>query len=130
MTPPHSAPPAPVTVTLFVPGRLTNPLNGSHRHWSAHAKWAETWRTRTQVAWLRAGQPMYDGASCVTFVAQVPRRFDDDNLAACVKPIRDAAVRAILGTDDGPECGHWFTYTQEIRRGRWEHGVLVLVEPL
>ena len=120
---------AAVTLQLFVPGRLTNPLNGSHRHWSARAKWAQTWRIATQVAWLQAGQPTWPGAAHVTFVAQVRRRFDDDNLAACIKPVRDAAVRALFGTDDGPACGHWFSYRQEVRPGR-AYGVLVVVEPL
>lgn len=118
-----------LTITLFVPGQLTNPLNGSHRHWSARAKWAADWRTRTQVAWLRANQPTCEGEATITFTAQVRRRFDDDNLAACIKPIRDTAVRAICGTDDGPTCGHWFVYRQQVGQG-FERGVLIQVTPL
>lgn len=117
------------TVTLFVPGRVTNPLNGSHRHWSVRAKWAEGWRTVTQVAWIKAGQPAMEGPARVTFTAHVHRLFDDDNLAACVKPVRDAAVRAILGTDDGPKCGHQFVYRQELTP-KEIRGVLITVEAL
>lgn len=120
---------SPLTIRLFVAGKLTNPLNGSHQHWTTRAKWAEQWRTRTQVAWLQAGGPMVEAtAAVVTFTAQVGRRFDDDNLAACLKPVRDAAVRAILGTDDGPTCGHLFRYNQEVRPVA-ERGVLIEVRP-
>lgn len=125
-------PPAPNSIRrlqLFVPGRLTNPLNGSHRHWSQLAKWAGGWRTKTQLEWLAAGQPMWEGPARITFTAVVRRRFDDDNLAACIKPVRDAAVRAICGTDDGPNCGHWFVYKQSVASGT-EPGVLITVGPL
>ena len=116
-------------IQLVVPGRVTNPLNGSHRHWTAHARWAHAWRERTQAAWLAAGRPTWAGPATVTFTVTAPRRFDDDGLAACVKPVRDQAVRCLLDSDDGPACGHRFVYKQEVRPPA-ERGVLVTVEPL
>jgi hypothetical protein len=117
----------PLTITLFCAGRLSNPLNGSHRHWSARAQWASEWRHRTRIAWLEAGKPTWDGPATVTFTCYVARRFDSDAVPSLVKAVRDQAVRDILGTDDGPSCGHSFVYTQERRPDR--RGVLIEITP-
>ena len=116
-----------LAIQLFVPGRVTNVLNGSHRTWHARHDWALTWRQRTAVAWLEAGRPTWAGPARITFTAYVGRLFDDDNLASCCKPIRDEAVKRVLGTDDGPTCGHTFFYGQQVRPHY--RGVLVTVEP-
>jgi hypothetical protein len=116
-----------LTVTLFVPGRLTNPMNGSHRHWSARAEWASKWRHRTRIAWLEAGKPTWDGPAVVTFTCYVARRFDSDAVPGLVKAVRDEAVELVLGTSDGPNCGHEFRYQQELRPDR--RGVLVEIFP-
>jgi hypothetical protein len=116
-----------LTVTIFCPGVLKNPLNGSHRHWSARAQWAQTWRVTTRLAWMQAGRPTLEGPCAFTFTAYVARRFDSDNLAACVKPIRDEAVACLCGGGDGPASGHAFVYQQERRAAL--RGVEIVVTP-
>ena len=122
--------PPPLTMTLFVPGQLTSRLNGSssRAHWSAISRASAEWKTRTRLTWLMAGQPQWDGPARVTFTAYVGRLWDDDNLPAAIKSIRDTCVPLILGGDDGPRCGHTFAYRQEVRPAS-ARGVLITVEP-
>ena len=124
------APPV-LTLHLFVAGQLRSRLNGSgsRAHWSRISRDARAWHELTHVAWLMAGKPTWDGPAVVTFTAYVGRLWDTDNLPASIKNIRDAAVKLILGTDDGPRCGHVFFYNQEVRP-MGERGVLVTVVPL
>lgn len=115
---------------IFVPGPLRNPMNGSHGHWRKHARWARQWRERThqrlfvQLAGRRglppATEPKVVHLHAVTFNA-----WDDDNLRAGLKPMRDALKDAHVIHDDGPEkgpggevlpCRHHFIYTQEVDR--------------
>lgn len=123
---------------MFVGGRLRNPLNGSYGHWAKHARWARDWRERTHLAIFeavaagpeavfRAAQRMDPKApKRVTFAALVPSRFDDDNLAACCKPLRDALKDAGLIHHDGPQSGHAFVYKQKAARGAGAvHGVRI-----
>jgi len=120
----------PFAIQLFIAGRLTNPLNGSlsRAHWSRKSEWANGWKHRTKIAWLMAGKPTWDGPAIVTFHGRVARLFDDEGFIASCKPCRDAAVTLILGTGDGPTCGHEFHYRQEVRPAA-ERGVLVEVMP-
>jgi hypothetical protein len=129
--PPRHAEGETVRIQVFVPGRLTSRLNGSasRAHWSVISRSAADWRDDTSVAWIVAGRPSWDGPAAVTFTAYVGALWDDDNLAAAIKPVRDKAVELILGTDDGPTCGHTFHYAQEVRPGK-ERGVLITVTPL
>ncbi|HSE03750.1 MAG TPA: hypothetical protein VLK35_06300, partial [Methylomirabilota bacterium] len=85
-------------------------------------------RQAVHAAWLTGGKPMWDGPAAITFTAHVGRLWDDDNLPAAMKVHRDTAVRLILGTDDGPTCGHSFHYAQEVRPAS-ERGVLIEVTP-
>lgn len=124
----HRPAPPSLKIQVFVYGKVSNPMNGSHRHWSMRAKWADVWRERTRVSWMVCGQPTWSGPACVTFTAHVARFFDDDNLPPCLKPVRDEAVLRILGTDDGPTCGHTFVYQQEVRPPS-ERGVLITITP-
>jgi hypothetical protein len=119
--------PATITITLWIAGRVSNPLNGSHRHWSARAQWAQGWRYTTRLAWLEAGRPTLEGPCAFTFTAYVARRFDDDGIRSAVKPIRDEAVACICGGGDGPASGHQFFYTQERRADL--RGVEIVVTP-
>ena len=133
-------------LAVFVPGKLRNPMNGSHGHWSKHARWAKTWRER--AAWaifesayqgcgvvgvnmgraLLALEMQPEKPKLVTLHAVVPSRFDDDNLPPCCKPIRDALKDMGVVNDDRPSAGHVFTYTQEARRKAGTvHGVTVRV---
>lgn len=120
-----------LTLTLFVPGQLRSRLNGSgsRAHWSRILAESARWRTATTAAWLLADKPTWTGPGAIRFTAYVGRLWDDDNLAAALKAIRDTSVRRICGTDDGPRCGHRFVYKQEVRPPT-ERGVLVTIEPL
>lgn len=105
-------------IEFFVPGRLVNPLNGSHGHWSKHRRWAQSWRERTAMALYanRGRSPLPWPAATpkrVTFTALVGARWDDDNLRAALKPVRDALRDVGLIQDDGPTTGHRFVYEQE-----------------
>ena len=133
-------------LAVFVPGKLRNPMNGTHGHWSKHARWAKTWRERTcwavfESAYRGAGvvgvnmgrmllalemQP--DRPKVVTFHAIVPSKFDDDNLPPCCKPIRDALKDMGVINDDRTSAGHTFVYEQEAKRARVIHGVFVRVK--
>lgn len=116
-------------LTLFVSGQLRNPLNGSHGHWSAHARSARLWKQRVWVAWVQAETPQRDGPCHFHFTAYTGRAWDEEEgvMAAC-KAIRDQVVRCVCGTDDSPKSGHRFTYANEPRpRRSW--GVLITVEP-
>lgn len=119
-----------LTITLFVPGQLHSRLNGSgsRAHWSKISRNAREWRERTWAAWYEADRPTHEGPATVMFTVYVGRLWDDDNLPAAVKVIRDAAVNAILNTDDGPTSGHAFHYRQEVRP-QGERGVLIEVTP-
>jgi len=110
-------------VTVFIEGKLTNPLNGklSRAHWSRKSEWAKAWKERTAVAWLTQvgtvpelddlGQPKR-----ITFTAYVGSPWDDDSIPAAIKPIRDALIgRAIF--NDAPKDGHTFVYRQQVCRG-------------
>jgi len=124
-------------LSVFVPGPLVNPMNGSHGHWAKHARWARTWRERAYLALFRdfmerrhlgSGPRMADGRvpKRITFLAQTGARWDDDNLRAGMKPIRDALKDAGIIHDDGPASGHTFCYEQIVNRK--ERGVQITVE--
>ena len=117
-------------VEVFIPGRLTNILNGSWGHWYKHARIARDWRERTAqhlfvalvkpvtLAFLRAPKR-------VTFTLHVGRLWDDDALPAAVKPLRDAVASACCPGGDGPRSGNEFVYRQVQAKTR---GVAVRVE--
>lgn len=116
-------------LTVFVPCRLTNPLNGSHGHWRTAAKrvkahreathaviWAALRNNPERVLWeirVPAATPKR-----VTFCCHVVRRFDSDALPGMCKPFRDAlqdhGVRLIHS--DGPDSGHHFQYSQVVAK--------------
>lgn len=110
-------------MTVFIPGPLKNPLNGSHGHWSKHRRWAKDWRERThQILWLALRNDLHRvkaDAACpktITFRAYTYNAVDDDNLRAMLKPCRDALKDARIIDDDGPRSGHVFLYEQQIAR--------------
>jgi hypothetical protein len=117
-------------VTIFVPGPIRNPLNGSHGHWSKHARWVKTERERTAYLILKLGWPAYSQSPTVPkrvdFLVYVARRFDDDNLAAACKPYRDALKDMRVIDDDGPARGHEFHYRQVVSKTR---GIEITVTP-
>lgn len=117
------------SVSFFVVGRLENPLNGSlaHAHWSRKSAWAAEWKIRTAASWACARLEMpREVPKRITFTCYVGASWDDDNLPAACKPIRDALIgRAIQG--DAKRDGHEFLYEQHVDRQR--RGVDVHIEP-
>lgn len=120
-----------VLLDVWIPGKLVNPLNGSHGHWSTRARWAKTRREQAQTVYLAyicvTGRRAVPSApKIVTFTARVWNEFDDDGLRAALKPHRDALKDMRLIQDDRPSAGHEFRYHQQIDRTR--RGVAVRVE--
>ncbi len=117
---------------VFVPGPLRNPMNGSHGHWSKHARWARQWRERTHLAVLEAGVSWAglreNQEKRVTFLLHTHNRVDSDALGPMVKPCRDALIDVGLIRDDGPNSGNVFEYAQKIDRAR--RGVRITIEAL
>ena len=103
----------------FIPGRITNPLNGSHHHWSVRAKWAKAWRTQSGfVAAQHARGIDPKTPKRIIFTGHVVRKFDCDNFMSAMKPVRDGLKDAGIIHDDGPDSGHEFVYNQIIDRKR------------
>ena len=129
-------------LTVFVPGKPRNPLNGSHEHWSKRAKWAKGWRERAAVRILahlpRAKNGVWSGywtylpaePKRITFTIYGAARFDDDNLRAVCKPVRDALKDMAVIDDDRPSAGHTFLYEQAkpTRKAGATHGIAIRVE--
>ena len=127
-------------MTVFVPGKLRNPLNGSWGGWRKHARLAKDWRERTaQYIFVFSGKSnaayadlvdtLYppSRAKTVTFTAHVGAKWDDDNLPSAIKPIRDGLVDAQVIHSDAPDSGHTFVYRQVIDRKH--RGVEIAVVP-
>lgn len=116
-------------IEFFVPGQLRNPLNGSWGGWRKHARLAQQWREKTAAAVFAADRVrVFPRLSRVTFTGYVGRLWDDDNLPAAIKPVRDMVARLYLAGDDSPRSGHEFVYRQTVERGK--RGVGVRIEPL
>ncbi|HJY45834.1 MAG TPA: hypothetical protein VJ301_14525 [Propionibacteriaceae bacterium] len=103
----------------WIETRLTNPLN-AREHWSRRAKRAARQRSLVALTLFKAlGTRSLEvpptRAKHVTFTAYVGRGFDDDNLQAALKSIRDGLMEAHVIHGDGPRHGHVFEYEQ--RRG-------------
>jgi hypothetical protein len=118
-------------VTCFVPGKLSNPLNGSlsRAHWRYKSAWAKEWKQKAAMLLFHAldgAKPDLTTPKRVTFVAHVGKLWDTDNLPAGIKPLRDALIGLVIH-DDGPTSGHVFAYEQVVDGRR---GVEITVEPL
>jgi hypothetical protein len=125
-----------VTLEIFVPGPLRNPLNGSQgAHWSKHSRWARQWRERTAerlrvflLTEAREYRPEPSILKAIEFHAVVFNPFDEDGLEAALKPCRDACKDARLIDDDRTSAGHAFTYRQTVDR-KGARGVHITITP-
>jgi len=97
-------------MTLRLPIKLHNPLNGDREHWTAVAKRRKNERG---LAWLCTPSGLKTPIT-VTLTRVAPRLFDDDNLGAAFKSVRDGIADKI-GVDDGSKQIK-FKYAQ--RRGK------------
>lgn len=129
----------------WVPGRLSNPLNGAHGHWAAQSRDRKGWRERTmlcvrqaaQQSGTRLGRPgdhrgsppwPSDWPKLIVLTAFVWNRYDDDGLRAACKPVVDGLRDADAIHDDGPKSQHRIEYRQQINRKR--RGVEIVVQVL
>jgi hypothetical protein len=127
-------------MTLFVPGKLTNPLNGSWGGWRKHATQAKRWRDRTALAVYQACAGRRTPADLwpperrkvVTFDVQTWNHWDDDALPAACKPLRDELIKVGLIHSDASTSGHRFLYRQTMQRAHrgQQRGVTITVVPL
>jgi hypothetical protein len=119
-------------IVFFVPGKLSNPLNGSWGSWRKHWRIARDWRERTvqyaacALDWTPLARGSERTPKRVTFRAHTARPWDEDNIRAAVKPLRDGLMNARLIHDDSPTSGHLFVYEQVVDRTR--RGVEITVE--
>ena len=136
-----------MTVELFFPGKLRNPLN---THGSTRGRIGEglAWKNVVRICWLAAAKPSLQGPAVVQMTARVSRPWDSqEGLGAACKHIRDEAVRLILDgnpprltdkngrlydtpANDGPASGHLFLPVKQEIVKPGERGVLITIEPL
>ena len=112
-------------VTVALPLRLLNPLNGSHRHWAVKAKA----RSQLRGAVLLALRPRVRDVTLpvqvtITRIAKSAGLDPHDGLPASAKPVVDAVAEA-LGVDDRDPRVRW-AYAQ--RRGKG-YGCEIRIEP-
>jgi hypothetical protein len=112
-------------MTLTIPLKTSNPLNGSHGHWAARAR---TRATQRQIAGLAFRSAMGRRAllpCVVTLTRLAPSSgLDDDNLRASFKSVRDGIADA-LGIDDRNPLVTW-AYGQERAKS---YGVRIEMAP-
>src|SRR5262249_51703878 len=124
----------------WIPGRITNPANGSQ----GRSEWAQRRRAKERAAWRERARTVLTDAinrsgwkldshapKIVALTAHVWSLFDPDGLANALKPIVDGLrdTRPAILHDDGPEerSGHRILRRQVLDRKR--RGVIVVVEP-
>lgn len=118
-----------MTWTIFIPGRLVNPLNGAWGHWSTQAAYRTGWhRATAAVLSHAAGWTRHEAAvpKRVTLRCRMWNRMDSDGLQAACKPIRDALVTAGVVSGDAERDGHQWAYEQVVDRAC--RGVRITVE--
>jgi len=93
----------PRVVTVTVPVRTTNPLNGSHGRWQGKA--AKARAVRDAVAWALRPHPAMSLPVRVTMRRCSSSEMDFDGLCAALKPVRD-------------EVAAWLPLARAKRRGR------------
>lgn len=105
---------------ITLPIRITNPLNGSHGHWRGVAK-----RRRAERSVAAMAVPAGLKPPLVVHLTRIaPRKFDDDNLGAAFKSVRDGIADKV-GVDDG-SAQIAFKYAQ--RRGNpKEYAIEILI---
>jgi hypothetical protein len=66
----------------------------------------------------------------ITFTVYGRARFDDDNLRAVCKPVRDAVQDMAIIDNDRPSAGHTFLYEQAppTRKVGAAHGIAIRIE--
>ncbi len=77
-------------------------------------------RADTKMAWLGAGRPTAPASATnviMRFTRHAPRLYDDDNLTAQFKAIRDEVVDLMGFADDSHRSGIDFVYDQEKTTG-------------
>ena len=106
----------PLSVTID-PCPLKNPLNGSHGHWREHAARRKVLRSLARCYTIKGNSAALRlmrnewRVIIVTLTRVSPRPFDDDNLRAAFKGVRDGVADALQFDDAHPKF-RW-EYAQE-----------------
>ncbi len=122
------------TILASLPLKTTNPLNGSHGHWSVASKARKLQRasvgavTRARMAarGMRPWEPETRERAWVTLTRIAPSSgLDDDNLRAALKAVRDGVADA-MGINDRDPRVLWI-YDQRREKPR-EYAVEILIQ--
>ena len=117
---------------FWLPVQIVNALN-RRQHWTATARRARIQRDAVAAVVLaelgrrRIIAPP-ERPKRILFEARVGQAFDDDNIRAALKHVRDGLIDARLIDDDREASGHQFEYVQTPNTPRRDRGVRVLVE--
>ena len=118
---------------FFIPGKIRRQSNGPQRNFYAHARYRKAWRTRAQVIAMATIRQQHldilpDAPKTIRLRARVFNLFDDDGLAAALKPCLDGIRDSGLIHSDAPfeKSGHRILRSQRI--DRQHEGVEILVD--
>ena len=106
---------------LFEPGALDR-LGAAVDRKPKRALERQAQAKRSRKAGLEEGE-----CWCITLIAFVSRRMDDDNLAHACKPLRDA-IADWLGIDDGSNRLRWQYGQVETKEGKGTVGMIERME--
>ena len=112
---------------VFVPGKVRRQDNGSQGSWRAKAGYRKAWQSRVQIHLMQHRHLKIDPTTpkTIRLIANTFNLFDDDGLAAALKPIPDAMVKAGIISSDKPlrQSGHLILRAQRIDRSM--EGVMI-----
>lgn len=91
-----------MSFVVKLPIRLHNPLNGNREHWTKIAKRRKEERQAAYLAFHNFHICIDPLPLKITLTRIAPRLFDDDNLGAAFKSIRDG-IADRLNIDDGSD---------------------------
>lgn len=114
-----------VVFSIFVSLKTTNPLNGSHGHWSRLAKVRKEQRAIAGMIVRCNTVPNAMDAYAVTLTRKAPSNgLDFDGLTAALKSVRDGTADGLGFKDDNDPRLH-FEYAQERSK---TYGVQIHIE--
>lgn len=114
---------------VFVPGKVRRQDNGQQGSWKRKAGYRKSWQERVKIHVLPHRYLKLDpkAPKTIRLLANVFNLYDEDGLAAALKPIPDALVKAGVIHSDKPfeKSGHLILRGQRIDRSM--EGVTIMV---
>ena len=111
-----------VLFRVFVPGKVRRQDNGQQGSWRAKAGYRKAWQNRVKLRLLQASVQHIKidptTPKTVRLIANVFNLYDEDGLAAALKPIPDILVQSGVIHSDRPlqKSGHLILRAQRIDR--------------